>query len=255
VHGDAAVVGGTLELDNNAVVDGDVGVVGGSLKRANKAHIGGKARDDTGELKVNVDLSNDDDDDESEDAHAHDHHADAAAHTRSRVTRVLSEVGQSITLTAFLFIFGAILLALMTSRMDALKTEVASRPMRTFALGVVGTIVAAFSFLMLCVTIIGIPVAIVGFLAAVVAVYAGITATLTTAGQAVLGHKTKNPYVHLAAGCAMLLVLGSLPHVGKLVWLVIMMIGVGTLVATRGAGFVPKRNRMPSDPYRTAADR
>jgi len=245
VHGDAALIGGSLVLDDGATIEGDVGVVGGSLKRSEKSHIGGEARDEKGEIKVNVDLS---DDEDAADTHAMD--------VRSRASRVASHVGRAITANAFLFIFGAILLALGTSRMDTLKAEIAARPMRSFALGVVGSIGAVVAFIMLCVTVIGIPVAFVGLVVLVVAAYAGMTAALTTAGQAIFGHKTKNPYVHLAAGCVMLLVLGSLPVIGNFVWAGVVFVGIGTLVATRGAGLIPNRKaRTPSDPYRTIADR
>jgi hypothetical protein len=137
--------------------------------------------------------------------------------------------------------------------MESLRTEVAARPMRSLALGVIGGIASVVLATVLCVTIIGIPLAIVGVILGVVAVYGGIVAVLTTAGQALLGHKTKNPYVHLAAGCGLLLVLGSIPFVGKFVYAAVVLVGIGTLVATRCAGLVPNRTRKtPTDPYRTA---
>jgi hypothetical protein len=138
--------------------------------------------------------------------------------------------------------------------MDALKVEIASRPMRSFALGVVGSLVAVVAFVVLCITFIGIPLALVGFLAAVVFVYGAITAVLTTVGQALLGHKTTNPYVHLAAGCLLLFVGASIPVLGVFVIAAVLLTSIGALVATRGAGFVPPRIRLtPTDPYRSAA--
>jgi hypothetical protein len=247
VHGDAAVVGGALNVDDGATVDGDVSVVGGSLKRGDNAHIGGEARDDKGKINVNVNVD-DNDEDTAEDAHQ------AKA---SWFSHVMSETGSAITRSAFLFIFGAIFLALGTARMETLKTEIAARPMKNFALGVMGGVASVVGFVLLCVTIIGIPVALVSLLVGAVAVYAGVTAVLTTAGQAVMGHKTKNPYVHLAVGCAMLLVLGALPYIGIFVRAAVMFIGIGVLVATRCAGLIPSRHvprQTPVDPYRTAAD-
>ena len=247
VHGDAAVIGGTLNVDDGASIDGDVGLVGGNLKKGDHAHIGGQARDDKGNIKVNVDLSDPDKSDRDD---------GADGNVKVHASHALREVGSAITMSAFLFIFGSIFLALGSQRMDMLKAEAAARPMKSFALGVVGTIVAIVAFMVLCITLIGIPVALVGVLIGAVALYAGITATLTTAGHAVLGHKTKNPYIHLAAGCAMLLVLGALPHIGTFVWAAVIFVGIGTLVATRCAGLVPVRTRAtPVDPYRTMADR
>jgi hypothetical protein len=237
VHGDAVTLGGSLTIDDGADVDGDVSVIGGSLHRGDKASIGGKARDDKGEVKVSID--NDDDDDKS----SAKKHAGFFAH-----------VAESMSESALMFVFGAVLLALLTKRVDSLKVEVASRPMRSFALGIVGSIVATGAICALCITIVGIPLAIVAILAAVVAVYGSITAVLTTAGQALIGHKTTNPYMHLALGCALFFIAALIPHLGGLVIAAVVFTAIGALVATRAAGLVPPRTRnTPTDPYRTQA--
>ena len=76
-------------------------------------------------------------------------------------------------------------------------------------------------------------------------VYASIAAVLTTAGAAVAGHKSKNPYVHLLVGCVGFLLLGVIPFVGGLVTLAVVMIAIGTLVSTRLAGTIAKRGAKP----------
>jgi hypothetical protein len=126
--------------------------------------------------------------------------------------------------------------------------------MRSLALGVVGILGAIAVTIALCVTVIGIPIAIIGLLVGVFGVYAGVCAALTVAGEAILRHRTKNQYVHLGAGCAMFLVVGSIPWVGGFATAALALIGVGVLVATRGAGFV-KRGKKPGEgPYRTAVE-
>ncbi len=173
--------------------------------------------------------------------------------TGSHVGHFFREVGTTLTESSLLFVFGAVLLALATKRMESLKVEVASRPMRSFALGVVGSLDGVVGFCVLCITIIGIPLAIIGVLGAVVAVYGSITAVLTTVGQALLGHKTTNPYVHLAAGCLLLFVGASIPVLGGFLVAAVVLTSIGALVATRAAGFVPPRVRItPTDPYRSA---
>jgi hypothetical protein len=235
VHGDAVTLGGSLTIDDGADVDGDVSVIGGSLHRGDKASIGGKARDDKGEIKVSVDT---DDEKSSSKEHA----------------GFLAHVAETMSESALMFVFGAVLLALLTRRVDSLKVEVASRPMRSFAIGVVGSIVATIAICALCITIVGIPLAIVVVLAAVVAVYGSMTAVLTTAGQALLAHKTTNPYMHLALGCILFFIAASIPHVGGLVVAAVVFTAIGALVTTRVAGFVPPRTRnTPTDPYRTQA--
>jgi hypothetical protein len=237
VHGDAVTLGGSLTIDDGAEVDGDVSVIGGALHRGDKATIGGKARDDKGEIKVSIDT--DDDDEKS----APKPHQGFFAH-----------VAESMSESALMFVFGAVLLALLTKRVDSLKVEVASRPMRSFALGIVGSIVGIIALCALCITIVGIPVAIVGVIAALLLTYGSITAVLTTAGQALLGHKTTNPYMHLALGCVLFFITASIPHVGGFIIAAVTFIAIGALVATRGAGFVPPRTRnTPTDPYRTQA--
>jgi hypothetical protein len=133
--------------------------------------------------------------------------------------------------------------------MERLRAEVATRPMRSFALGVVGSIAAVALFVVLCVTLVGIPVALIGGLVGIVAAYAGIAAVLTTAGEALLRHRTQSPYVHLAVGCALLLVVGAIPLVGGLVKAAVAFMGVGVLIATRGAGLFPPKTlaRSPVD--------
>jgi hypothetical protein len=196
---------------------------------------------------VSVSVTGDDDDDDDE-------KPAAAAPKKTMGHHVLEAIGTTLTESSLLFVFGAVLLALASRRMDALKVEVASRPMKTFALGVVGALASLVTLVVLCVTIIGIPLAFIGILGAVVAVYGAITAVLTTLGQALLGHKTSNPYVHLAVGCLILFVGGSIPVVGGLLITAVVLTSIGALVATRAAGFVPSRTRVtPTDPYRSAA--
>jgi len=124
--------------------------------------------------------------------------------------------------------------------------------MRSFAMGVVGILGGLVLFIAFCVTIIGIPIALIGLFLAIIGSYAGVCAVLTVVGQALLKHKTDSPYVHLAVGCALFMIVGAIPVVGNLVTLAIALVGIGVLVATRAAGMFPKKNGAPnSGPYRT----
>ncbi len=244
VHGDAVTLGGSLEIDDGATVDGDVTRIGGSVGKRGKAHVGGTVRD--GEPRISVSLGDDDEDDE--DASAKSVAGKPGGH------HFLQAAGDKLTSSAMLFAFGAVLLALATKRVEAIKVEVASRPMRSFALGIVGSALGVVALVALCVTVVGIPLAVIGVLGAVFAVYGSITAVLTTAGQAILGHRTMNPYAHLAAGCFIFFVGGSIPVVGGLLIAAVVLTSIGALVATRGAGLVPPRVRTaPTDPYRSAS--
>lgn len=239
VVGNIAVMGGSVKIENGARVDGNVGAMGGSVKTEEGAIVGGKVVDEDRKGNVNVKIDN---------AGVHtsvtedaDRHADGG----SRIARAAHSFGRKVTAMSLLFVFGCVLLALATGRMERLRVETAARPMRSFALGIIGSvaggIAALIAIVILCITVVGIPVALFGILLAVFAVYGAIAAVLTTFGAAVIGHKTQNTYVHLLFGCAAFLVASSLPVVGGLVTAVVTLIAIGTLFATRLAGFLDKK--------------
>ncbi|MBS2019772.1 MAG: polymer-forming cytoskeletal protein [Deltaproteobacteria bacterium] len=237
VVGNATVFGGSLKVESGARVDGDVGIVGGALKREDGAIIGGKVVDsgkgDHGNVKVSV----------------HDGDVSASVEeskhpTRSRIGQAAHDFGQSITRMALLFVLGCVLLALATNKMESLRLEAAARPMRSFAMGIVGTLAAVTAIAVACITIIGIPFAAMAVLLGVFALYSAIAAVLTTVGAAMLQHRTKNPYAHLLAGCAAFLVGSSIPWVGGLLTFAVAMIAAGTLVSTRLGG-IAGRPRKP----------
>ncbi len=155
----------------------------------------------------------------------------------------------AVSAMVVLFAFGAVLLALAGDRMEKLELEVAARPARTFALGLVGFFGLATAFVVLCVTVIGIPFAILGALLVVFAAYAGIVAVLGTLGGALIGHRTKNTYLHLAAGCTVFLVIGHIPWIGDLATLALIFFGVGAVLASRVAGLWPRPKNGSLDSY------
>jgi hypothetical protein len=134
--------------------------------------------------------------------------------------------------------------------METLQAEIAARPMRSFALGVVTVITAMVLFVALCVIVVGIPFALVGAILFALGTGAGLCAVLTTVGAALLGHRTQSPYVHLAVGCALLLVVGAIPYLGAVAKAVAILIGLGSLAATRAAGLAVGKPAQPFSPYR-----
>jgi hypothetical protein len=230
VHGDASVFGGRLALANGSRIDGDVDAVGGAVERAPGAQVGGSVSTAGG-------AGDDDDDDDGPDDEA------PSGPMPGLWTKAIRHVAHGFRLGAVLFVMGTVLLAVAGSRMAALRREMASRPMHSIAVGVVGGIAAAVVLVALCVTVIGVPIAIVALLVEILAVLGGMCAVVSVAGEGLLRHKTENPYVHLAVGCALVVGLASLPWVGDAVVALIVVAGTGVLVATRLAGFVPRRSR------------
>jgi hypothetical protein len=165
----------------------------------------------------------------------------------SRVASAARRVGRALTRASLLFVLGCVLMALLAPRMERLRLEVASRPMRSFALGVLGTLLGSVGLtvllVILCITVIGIPVALALVLGLVLALYGSVTSVLTTFGAAVSGHRTSNPYVHLFVGCAAFLLITAIPYIGWLASFVVMMLALGALLATRGAGLFERKPR------------
>lgn len=161
----------------------------------------------------------------------------------------LPKSGAAMTRMALLFVFGTVLFALATRRMEAMQGEAVGRPMRSFALGVVGLLISIVAVLALSVTVVGIPVAIVLALLAVFAVYSGICAVLACVGAMLVRHKSENPYVHLAVGVGLYFLLGWIPYLGGLLTLALVLVSIGVVVATRGAGYLQRHSG--NGPYRS----
>jgi len=248
VVGNVTVMGGSVRIEKGARVDGHVAAAGGSVKSEDGAIVGGQIVDDDhpGHFHVGVD-----DGDVTTTVNGETSPvASPKMSGKEKIEHAAHSFGQKMTAMSMLFVLGCVLLALMTGRMERLRIEAAARPMRSFALGLIGSIlggiVALLAIVILCITVIGIPVAIMGVLLGVFAFYGAMAAVLTTFGAAVLGHKTQNPYVHLLVGCGAFLIASSLPFVGGLVTFAVAMIAIGTLVATRLAGFGDKKQKAPT---------
>ncbi|MCU0689926.1 MAG: hypothetical protein MUF54_00860 [Polyangiaceae bacterium] len=241
VHGDATAIGGTLRVDEGARVDGDVDVIGGRLLQASGARIGGRVVENAsqrGGVPASTSVFGEADEDDLE----------------TGFSGLVTAMRGAVHRTALLFLLGAIFLALAPTRSEMLEVEIARRPMRSLALGVVGWLSALVLAIALCVTVVGIPFAVAGSLVAIALTTAGACAVLTTAGQALLRHRTRNRYVHLAVGCVLLLLVQAIPIVGSLAGVAVALMGMGVLVATRGAGLLPPRpSHADRGPYRTAA--
>ena len=242
VLGDAAIMGGEIHIEKGGRIEGDVGIAGGHIERDEGSFVGGDVSDGaSGNDKKGKHAKkhhDEEDDDEAE---------EAPAPEQSRAARAVSAVGKAITKSALLFVLGCVLLALLAAPMERLRVEVASRPMRSFALGIVGAIGGAIALCivatLLCITVVGIPVAVLGLLLAIVALYGAIASVLTTLGAALIGGRTQNPYVHLLLGCGIFLVLGTIPVVGGLVTFALVAVAVGAMVATRAGGLFEHRTR------------
>jgi hypothetical protein len=221
VKGDATVFGGTLALANGARVDGDVSCVGGELERDPGAVVGGEVTVKGGAERAT-------------EGKKEEH--------RGFLRRTGESLLDGVRFAAVLFVIGTMLLALAGRRMDQLRVEAAARPMRSIALGMLGTFLGILLIIALCITVIGSPIAAVVAIVGGFGVLAAMCAVLSVVGEGLVRHRTENPYVHLAVGCGLFVLLSAIPWVGHVVVAVVVVAGVGVLVATRGAGYFVKKN-------------
>jgi hypothetical protein len=225
VDGDATTAGGHIKIDPGAKVAGDVGAVGGVIEGADHAS-------SSGGIRLNVT-----DDDEDED--------------RGFFASAARTICSGVRSAALFFVLGAFFLALGAERSERLRTEIAARPMHSIALGAVGILGTSAALVVLAVTVIGIPFALIGALAALVFGFAGVTSVLTVVGALAAGHRTSNDYARLAVGCALYFAVGLVPWIGWWAQLAVVLAGVGSIVATRGAGLLDRRAKDASGhPYR-----
>lgn len=217
VDGDALAMGGVLTVEEGVEISGDLGVLGGVLRGAEHAKVKGS---------VNTVGSE-----------GEDHGGKSLA--------------ERFTNATLLFLLGVIFFALASSRMEAVRGEIVTRPMRSLALGILAPILALIAIVCASITIIGIPFAALGAIVGVLLAMAGTAAALGVAGKMLYGHKSQNPYVHLAVGCALFFLVGLVPVLGGMMQLGTVLIGIGAIVTTRGGGLLGSRKSDPTlHPYR-----
>jgi len=231
VTGDVSVMGGRVNLREGAIVEHDVTTMGGQVEMEKGAEVWGQMntlggilhKEDGAKVGKQVEVAGTSERDEK--------------HKRSFVQRV----GDAVSNTALLFVLGVVLLALAPKRMETLRIEVARAPMRQLGLGIVGFVGFLVAIVVLCVTVIGLPLALIAALLGFVGLYGGMVAALTVLGAALVRHKSENVYVHLAVGCAIFFFVYPLPYVGPPLVLGLLFVGVGVLVSTRFAGYFPAK--------------
>jgi cytoskeletal protein CcmA (bactofilin family) len=243
VYGDVAVLGGNVELKDGARVDGDLSSAGGHIQRAagailrgDEIAIGGSKSIEGKSKQTQLD-DNDDEDEENDEA------KEEKSEESWSFAAVMDKLGSALSRAALLYAFGCVLLATASAPMQRMQTELAERPMQAFGIGLATLIGGCFALIVLCVTIIGIPIAILLFLLGALGVYAGMCAVFLELGALVLEDRTPSPYAHLALGCLMYLIFSTLPVIGWLATSAAVLCGLGLLVSTRFAGLI---GRPPS---------
>ncbi|HEY5227947.1 MAG TPA: RDD family protein [Opitutaceae bacterium] len=218
VHGNAVVVLGTLHLGSHAHIDGNCVAGVGAVTKEPGAYIGGHI--------VNTGVGMDGEDD----------NAASSLWTHGlRLGRPLA-FGHHLHVV---WILNAILIGLYmllalafpggTSKCAATLTQ---RPGATFLVGVLSIIALPVLFVLLCITIVGIPVAIIVLpLAIMVCIAFGKASIYRLLGSALVG-KDQHPALAVLVGALVVVAIYLVPVMGILVWIVVAFLGFACVVTT-----------------------
>jgi hypothetical protein len=232
VEGDLAVAGGSVTLHRGAEVKGRTTVLGGQVDVEEGAQLLGEAVVMGGSI-------------EGDGYHSHSK-AELQAPLRSRWTSMADRIRSVFSTFTTFFLIGAILIALAPARAEKLRSEIAARPMRNVAIGVLGLLGSVLALTVLCVTVIGIPFALVLAMLGGCLLLGSMTTVFATGGERLLRKKTQNPYAHLALGAGLFAIVQAIPVVDGLAVTAITFLSVGALVTTRIAGYI-RTNKVSVD--------
>ncbi len=146
----------------------------------------------------------------------------------------VKSTARSAVAHVLLFLLGLLFLGVSRERLAALQVTMIKDSLRTAGWGLLGYVGAAVTLVLLCVTIIGIPVALVGALALPVLTYLGLAAAATVIGAALPIAQLKGREIaQLGAGVLILFVASIVPFIGGIATAVAACLGFGALLRTR----------------------
>jgi cytoskeletal protein CcmA (bactofilin family) len=244
VEGDAHAFGGNIVLGPDAQVEGDVSAFGGQVQRADGARVEGSlesfggaglGRMVAGEIKRGMkDVKHTD---ASADADDDDDHGDRGGGLASFILQF-----------ALLFGLGFLGQMFFPARMKELGDEIRARPSRNAFVGFVGALALIPLTVVLCITLIGIPVAFALLVASMLGTalgYAAIASELGTRLPVMRGRKTQA--VVLALGLGLILLVSHIPVLGFLLNAFLIPLAFGAVIRTR-FGYRPRGMPEPIFP-------
>jgi hypothetical protein len=261
VTGDVHTMGGDIDVREGAVVEGDVGSMGGDLRIREGAVVHGDLESMGGEIRV-------EDGAVVEGAvteNAGSVHMPPVApsvpgiphvHAGLGIGDVIGNFFGSLASYALLFVLGLLLMGVTPERYEAMQVAIVRQPLRSLGLGLLGTIGAIVSIVVLAITIIGIPAAVLLAIALPFAIYVGMAAFASVLGTLLPVESLRGkPVLRLGAGVLALFVASLVPFAGSIAVAVAAVVGVGALVITRFRKTVEvERERVAADgPYRASA--
>jgi len=229
VHGNAVVVLGSMKLGPHAHVDGNAVAVAGTVTREPGSYIGGQLV----KQGAGVDLS------EDSGAASWFHHAlrrgrPLAFGPHLHVFWILS-----ICTVALYVLLALVFPGGVTKAGEAL----AQRPGITILTGILGIVALPVVFILIFITIVGIPVALVVLPLGVVAcVVFGKSAVYALIGRSILG-KQAHPALAVLLGAALIVAFLLVPFIGGVIWVTVAFLGFACALT---ALFTPKKAALPA---------
>ncbi|NOK38235.1 polymer-forming cytoskeletal protein, partial [Corallococcus exercitus] len=230
VEGDAHAFGGNVILGPNAQVDGDVSAFGGQVQKAEGARVEGSLEAFSGAglgSLVAGEISRGMHDVKHHDAPAEDTDDDDDHDTGGGLASFILQF-------ALLFGLGFLGQMFFPARMKELGDEIRANPRRNAFVGFVGALALIPLTVVLCVTLVGIPVAFALLVASMLGTalgYAAIASELGTRLPVLRGKKTQA--VVLALGLGLILLISHIPVLGFLLNLFLIPLAFGSVIRTR----------------------
>lgn len=225
VEGDAVSFGGPLTLGPKAWVEGDVVSFGGAIQRAQGAVVEGEVQSfGGGTLAVAV-----------KDGAKHSLRNERLSSRADFRGERSNPVASFLAWFAVLFGLGFAGTLLAPARMRAIQDELRKAPVKAGASGLLGAIALVPLTILLCVTIIGIPVAfLIMWPLAMLGAALGLTLVASELGTRLpLFRGKRTQALVLAVGLLALLLAAQIPVLGVLVVIAAALAGFGAVVRTR----------------------
>lgn len=242
-YGDVVTMGG--DADVSGVVVGDVVTMGGDIRVRDGARVHGSLEAMGGSLDVDPG------------AFVSGRQASSGPKEWAEQERAEEDEGTIASIFrsglwhALLFLIGLVMLGTMREQVGNLRDEIAARPVQSGLVGLFGLLAGGVLCVVLCVTIIGIPVAAVLAALGVAAMVAGWTTSAFWLGSVLPIKALKDRPVHqLGAGIVALFVAGLVPVLGSLIGVAALLAGVGAVMATSFGRKRPSSRPVSVGPFR-----
>lgn len=158
-------------------------------------------------------------------------------------TAFFGDLFANLTSAVMVWLLGAVTLAMAAPRINLLREEIEQRPLRSLGVGIATLVAALLLIVTLVFTLLGIPLAVLSAVVSVAATYLAFSALPLVVGRRLVGKRSVNPYVHLAAGCGVLFVVLCIPVVGPITSILGAFMALGALFSTRAAGLFKRRHQ------------